>query len=163
MLNAKVSFFACAALLFVAVAPATAKGPVIKLVISGPDLLAPIEVTDSEAIDVNLYGATYVNHELNPIEDVPVTPVPPYVVHFYVSSASDDDVQMKYVVYFVWDSSEHRARVYFPGRHDAWWRHNVFTVALPLEGAWYYTTESWGRAVQQAIFAHNDPLLLAGK
>jgi len=162
MLIGRTSVVACVTLLFLFTAPATAKGPVVKLLISGPDLLEPIEVIDFEAIDINLYGATFVDRALDRIEDVPVTPVPPYLIQFYEAMAPDD-VQMRYVVYFAWDSSTHRARVYFPGRHEAWWRHNVFTVALPLEGAWYYTTESWGRAVHEAILAHNDPLLLAGQ
>jgi hypothetical protein len=36
-------------------------------------------------------------------------------------------------------------------------------VALPFEGEWYYTTETWGQAVQRAIFTHNDPRELAGQ
>jgi hypothetical protein len=140
---------------------ANAKGPVVKLVVTGPDLRAPIEITDPDAIDVQVYGATFVDRQSGPIKDVPATPIPSYRVQFYVALAPDDDVQMKYVVYYAWDSAKGSARVYFPGRHDPWWRHNVFTVALPLEGEWYHTTDRWGQAVQKAIFDHNDPRELA--
>jgi hypothetical protein len=161
MLNHKVSLFVYAPFLFMLAAPVGAKGPVVKLVVTGPDLSSPIEITDPDAIDVNIYGATFADREGSKIENVPASPVPPYQVRFYVAMDSDDDIQMKYVVYYVWDSAERRARIYFPGRHDAWWRHNVFTVALPFEGAWYHATESWGRAVQEAIFEHNSPRILA--
>jgi hypothetical protein len=140
--------------------PANAKGPVVKLVVTGPDLIEPIEITDPAAIDVQVYGATFIDRQSDPIEDVPATPIPPYRVQFYVA-LGPDDVQMKYVVYYAWDSAKRSARVYFPGRHDPWWRHNVFTVALPFEGEWYYTTETWGQAVQTAIFDYNDPRELA--
>jgi hypothetical protein len=155
MLNHKVSLFVYAPFLFMLAAPVGAKGPVVKLVVTGPDLSSPIEITDPDAIDVNIYGATFADREGSKIENVPASPVPPYQVRFYVAMDSDDDIQMKYVVYYVWDSAERRARIYFPGRH------NVFTVALPYEGAWYHATESWGRAVQEAIFEHNDPRILA--
>jgi hypothetical protein len=157
----RLSAVVCIASVLAFAVSANAKGPVVKLVVAGPDLVEPIEITDPEAIDVDVYGATFVDREAGPIEEVPTTPVPPYVVQFYDALTPDDDVQMKYVVYYVYDWAERRARVYFPGRHDAWWRHNVFTVAHQFEGEWYYTTESWGRAVQEAIFDHNDPRELA--
>ena len=45
---------------------AEAKGPVVKLVVSGPDLAQAIEVTDAEAIDVVIYGATFIDRERGP-------------------------------------------------------------------------------------------------
>jgi len=150
-------------LAFVLSSSASAKGPVVKLVVTGPDLIEPIEITNPDAINVQVYGATYIDRALGPIDDVPASPVPPYRVQFYVSIPPDDEIQMKYVVYYTWDQAQRRARVYFPGPNDAWWRHNVFTVALPFQGDWYWTTETWGQAVLSAIFEYNDPRVLANE
>jgi hypothetical protein len=136
--------------------PADAKGPVVKLVVSGPDLAQPVEVTDPEAIDVIVYGATFIDRDRGPQNRSSSSPVDPYQVQFYVD-LPEQGVKMMYVVYFVWDSSARRGLVYFPGPSDAWFRRNVGTVALPTAGQWFYATEVWGRAVQRAIFAHNDP------
>jgi hypothetical protein len=135
---------------------ASAKGPVVKLVISGPDLAEPIEVTDRDALDVVVYGATFIERDRGPQNRSSASPVSPYQIQFFVD-LQQDGVKMMYVVYFVWDSSERRGLVYFPGPSDAWYRRNVGTVALPTAGQWFYATEAWGRAVQRAIFANNDP------
>jgi hypothetical protein len=136
--------------------PANAKGPVVKLVVSGPDLAQPVEVTDADAIDVVVYGATFIERDSGPQSRGTNSPVSPYQVQFYVD-VPRRGVQMMYVVYFVWDNAERRGLVYFPGPSDAWYRRNVGTVALPTAGQWFYATEDWGRAVQRAIFANNDP------
>ncbi len=137
-------------------APASAKGPVVKLVVSGPDLAQPIEVTDPEALDVVVYGATFIERDRSPQNRSTASPVSPYQIQFFVD-LQEQGVKMMYVVYFVWDNSERRGLVYFPGPSDAWYRRNVGTVALPTAGQWFYATEVWGRAIQRAIYAHNDP------
>lgn len=138
-------------------APALAKGPVVKIVVSGPALAEPVEITSPEAIDVHVYGATFIDRELGPQEWGSTSPVPPYMIQFHVELPRDG-VRMMYVVYFAWDYRERRGLVYFPGPRDAWYTLNMSTVALPTSGKWFYATERWGSAVEQALFAHNDPL-----
>jgi hypothetical protein len=137
--------------------PVNAKGPVVKLVVSGPDLPEPIEVTDPDAIDVVVYGATFIERDLGPQTRASASPVNPYEIRFFVDLPQGGGVKMMYVVYFVWDNAERRGLVYFPGPSDAWYRRNVGTVALPTAGQWYYATEVWGRAVRHAIYEHNNP------
>jgi hypothetical protein len=148
---------ALVALLVVAAAPAVAKGPVVKIVLSGPDLAEPVEITAPDAIDVHVWGATFIDRELGPQEWVSASPVPPYMIQFHVELPRDG-VRMMYVVYFAWDYRERRGLVYFPGPRDAWYTLNMSTVALPTSGKWFYATEEWGSAVERALFAHNDPL-----
>jgi hypothetical protein len=148
------------ALVFVVISftlPIGAKGPVVKLVLSGPDLVEPVEITDPDAIDVIVYGATFVDHERGPQDRRSSSPIAPYEIQFYVD-VPRQGVRMMYVVYFVWDNAERRGLVYFPGPSDAWYRKNMSTVALPTAGHWFYASDTWGRAIQRAIFDHNDPL-----
>ena len=72
-------FFALSILFIVALfaAPARAKGPVVKLVVSGPDLAQPVEVTDADAIDVIVYGATFIDRERGPQNRSSSSPVSP--------------------------------------------------------------------------------------
>ncbi len=123
----------------------------------GPDLARPIEVTDSDAVDVVVYGATFVDGARGPQARTSATPVNPYQIQFFVDLPQGQGVKMMYVVYFVWDNAQRRGLVYFPGPSDAWYRRNTSTVGLPMAGQWYYATEPWGRALQRAIYAHNDP------
>jgi hypothetical protein len=64
--------------------PIGAKGPVVKLVLSGPDLVEPVEITDPDAIDVIVYGATFVDHERGPQDRRSSSPIAPYEIQFYV-------------------------------------------------------------------------------
>src|SRR5688572_7334451 len=81
-------------------APVNAKGPVVKLVVSGPDLRAPIEVTDPEAINADIYGANFIDRQRGPHEPNVGGPVSPYQIQFYVDLPRQEGVQMMYVVYF---------------------------------------------------------------
>jgi hypothetical protein len=60
--------------------PAYAKGPVVKLVLTGADLLVPVDVSEPDAINVIVYGATA-----------------PYMIQFHIELPSDE-VRMMYVV-----------------------------------------------------------------
>jgi hypothetical protein len=151
-------FFCALAFLAISFAlPIGAKGPVVKLVLSGPDLVEPVEITDADPIDVIVYGATFADRARGPQNRRSSSPVAPYEIQFYVDLPREG-VRMMYVVYFVWDSAERRGLVYFPGPSDAWYRKNVSTVALPTAGHWFHATDTWGRAIQRAIFAHNHPI-----
>jgi hypothetical protein len=145
-------------LLLVLTASPYAKGRTVALVVTGPDLPEPVAVTDPAAVHghASVYLANFIDRERGPVEDVPSTPVPPYRIMFHVAYGQDD-VRMKYVVYFAWDRAERRGRVYFPGRADPWWQHNAFTILLPFEGQWYYAAEGWGQAVYDAISRDTHP------
>ena len=74
-----------------------------------------------------------------------------YRVHFWVRLRAGD-IQMKYVVDYLWLKDEGRAIVCLPGRDSVWYAVNTLTVLQRgRDGECFYTIPEWGRAVHAVL------------
>ena len=137
---------------------AYAKVETVKIEISGPDLPEPIEITDIQSLGerAHAFGIPFVQQGQGAIEDVPLTPVPPYEVKLF-GDYGEQGIRANFVVYFAWDAAENRARVYFPTQSDPWWPLNASTILVPFAGNWYFADEQWGQGIYSAIRQAVDP------
>ena len=131
----------------VSVSSAFAKGPTVQISIAGPDLSAPIHTTDPVAIAASVWGGGYADWETGPVEEPPST-LPRYSCHFWVQ-LGENNIQMKYVILYVWDPKNDKAFVYVPGQDDLWYRNNVYTIYLPdRQGNWFPASPDWGESIR---------------
>jgi hypothetical protein len=143
----KMKLAAIVALGLVATAELTAKGTTVKLVVSGADLAAPVEITRDVQF-ANPWGDAFV-HSWIPI------PAPPaerkrYRVDFYEELGSRD-VKMMYVVDYV-PSPFGRGAIHLPGRREEHYRLNVSTIFRDgHDGQWFTASDDWERVVGSRV------------
>jgi hypothetical protein len=132
---------------------ASAKGITVALSITGPGLDVPLQTTDPGAIDVSIWGGNFAEFEDGAMAEPPID-LPRYLVHFWAELPRTSTVQLKYVVWYVWDPSREKALIYLPGPRDLWYRTNTRSILRENhDGKWFYATEPWGRAIKQTIDA----------
>jgi hypothetical protein len=133
-----------------------AKGRTVKLSVTGPNLAAPVDVTDpaalanvwgmtgsSCAVPTNLYGAN---------ADVPKQSLARYRVSFHVMPHGDKQTQVMYQVAYVFDPSANRGYVYFPGPGEDGHELNSGTIVREKNaGKWYEAGEAWSKAVNAQL------------
>jgi hypothetical protein len=126
-----------------------AKGPTIRLEITGGGLATPITVTDVSVLsDSNVFGGTF----LGPIaSSSSIKPGwPKYVVSFFVELPTwmHEGVQKKYVVYYAKDPKTGRGFVYLPAPGEEWYDLNVSTILRNgLEGNWLDASVGWSKSL----------------
>jgi hypothetical protein len=128
---------------------AFAKGPTIKLIVSGPGLASSLEIREARAIAPNLWGDDFYGAPT----PAPDAAWPRYVVAFY-AAAPEEGVSRRYVVTFVRDPKSGNAFVYFPGRGEEGYRLNVGTILRGIEGTWRTADRPWGDAIAAWLPRH---------
>jgi hypothetical protein len=141
---------AVALLSLLASIPAFAKGPTVKLTITGPGLPEPIELTDEDAVSAGVWSGTFMVRERG-MADAPASELPRYTVQFHVKLPRTDEVRMMYVVYYVWDAVTRRALVQIPAVEDQWYPLNVSTIGRCCQGRWFYAADRWGETIKAAL------------
>ena len=137
-----------------------AKGPTVKLTISGPGLSSPIDVVEKEATDPTVWGGQFIDWSSGRTVP-PAAVVPQYTVQFYVKPPRGE-VRMMYVVQYAWDQAAGRALVHLPGRGDEWYPLNAGTILREgQDGGWFFASDVWGRAVRKALPERHATLRLA--
>ncbi len=127
-----------------------AKGETTKIVVTGPGLAQPLELTDKEVLAANVWAGEFVDWAKGKAV-APGANASRYLLQFHVR-APRMEPRMMYVVRYAWDDSANRALVYLPGRGDEWYRLNVSTILRDgLDGHWFYATDRWSRAVRRAL------------
>lgn len=133
--------------------PVMGKGITVELSITGPGLSVPFHTRDSEVIDVSVWGGNFADWESGAVGE-PDVDLDRYLVHFWVQ-VPRSTVQMKYVLWYVWDPNAQRAIVYLPGRRDPWYRTNVYSILREdRDGRWFFATAPWGTAMKRVLFSH---------
>jgi hypothetical protein len=128
------------------VVPSAAKGPTIRLVISGPLLEQPLEVTDPAAL-AHVWSTAFLG---GPAAE-PRQSLPRYAVSFYVQPPRSE-VRMMYVVHYVVDPDTGRSYVYLPGRGEEWYRLNASTIYREKhDGRWFEADPAWSAAVRARL------------
>jgi hypothetical protein len=124
--------------------PLLAKGPTVRLAISGPGLAESLIVTDPVALKATVYGGEFMEQQQGPVPEPPRS-LPRYKVQFYVAPPRSE-VRVMYEVDYVWDDAVGRALIYLPGS-----RLNQSTILRSGEGKWFYAASGWGAALHTAI------------
>lgn len=141
-----------------------AKGATTKVVIEGPGLSRPIEITDRRILaNFNVWagpGTSSSQPGFNPnapsfIIDWsygPITEVPnvsqKYQVSFYTKELSERPI---YVVYYAVARSSEPGYVYLPGESEEWWRLNVTSILRGVEGKWFHAWSTWENIARPLI------------
>jgi hypothetical protein len=140
----------CMVLIAAFVSPLLAKGPTVKLAISGPGLQEELTVTDPDAIAASVYGGEFIELHKGAVP-APSPDLPRYTVQFYVEPPHRE-VRMMYVVEYVWDSAANRALLRLPGPGDDWYGLNASTILRSgANGKWFNASNRWGQAIRRAL------------
>jgi|HubBroStandDraft_3_1064219.scaffolds.fasta_scaffold43800_2 hypothetical protein len=145
--------------------PLLAKGQIVKIAITGADLMVPIEITEFgnlKDVDVNVWAGpgVRINGKVQTegfIIDWPrgaaadhPSGLQQYEVAFY---AKLDEVRLVYVVSYDFSPSFEQGYIYLPGRHDKWFNLNCGTICHGngFEGNWFRATKAWDSAARSLI------------
>lgn len=156
-------------LLSLAILPAllSAKGSTVKIVITGAGLSTPLEITDPNIVDFNIWsgpGCTHDGFGGEMIEETEgfiidwlkgiVTDKPTGLQHYEVAFYTRLNGQPPaYAVLYEYDPSKDKGFVYLPGTGDASYERNVFSMdhGHGYEGHWLRATSVWEQFVRPRI------------
>jgi len=142
-----------------------AKGSTTRIVIEGPDLTRPIEITDRAILknfSVWAGPGVFRRPETNPdapsliidwsqgaFAEIPQS-ARKYQVSFYTEDQAEQPV---YVVYYaVSDGLKAGAGyVYLPGKSDEWYRLNTRSLVRGVEGKWFRARNFWDGVARPLI------------
>ncbi len=146
-------FFAPLAVLLMMTAtgpPAAAKGPTVRITISGGALTSPIEVTDSRILDSsNVWAGEFLDRSARSPKEPP-RGLRRYEVSFYVKLGGDGVTKM-YVLYYSPNPATHPGLIYLPGKGEPWYSRNVRTILRGSEGQWHYASPAWEHLIRPVL------------
>lgn len=141
-----------------------AKGATTKVVIEGPDLPKPLEITDRQILaNFNVWTgpgtfSTQPGFNANAPSfiidwsqgSIPEAPnaLQKYRVSFYSEDFSERPI---YVVYYAVARSSQPGYVYLPGKGEEWWRLNVTSIVRGIEGKWFHAWSAWENIARPLI------------
>ncbi|HEV3374627.1 MAG TPA: hypothetical protein VG051_02925, partial [Candidatus Acidoferrum sp.] len=122
---------------------APAKAATFKIIISGPDLPSPLEITDDKILNLSgVWSRGFLDNSHGHPEERPER-ILPYELSFYVK-LSEDDVRLMYVAYYYPEPSTKRGQIYLPGRREPWYYLNTSSIIREGEdGKWNYASPAW--------------------
>jgi len=141
-----------------------AKGATTKVVIEGPGISRPIEITDRRILaNFNVWAGPgtfssqpgfnanapsfIIDWSYGPITEVPNVSQK-YQVSFYTKELSEGPI---YVVYYAVARSSEPGYVYLPGESEEWWRLNVTSILRGVEGKWFHAWSTWENIARPLI------------
>ena len=141
-----------------------AKGATTKVLIEGPGLSRPIEITDRRILaNFNVWAGPgtfssqpgfnanapsfIIDCSYGPITEVPNVSQK-YQVSFYTKELSERPI---YVVYYAVARSSEPGYVYLPGESEEWWRLNVTSILRGVEGKWFHAWSTWENIARPLI------------
>src|SRR5262245_28966695 len=139
--------FAVAALVLASSALPSAKGPTVRLVISGHGLLRPIEITEARAL-ANVWAGRFIGEQA----DEPDARLPRSRIDFYVLPPREKEPRLMYAVTYVYDPASGGGFLYLPGRGDDGWALNVRTILRDSQdGRWHTAEPDWSESIEAAL------------
>jgi len=164
---------------FGALSPLWAKGPTVRIEISGGTLTSPLQITDPQRLEEftfwdgpGMNNVRLENAERGSIIDwktgiVPQRPanLQRYEMSFtadfglvcqspyHPSNCALEEPRVIYVLVYEYDPSSKRGFVYLPGKgEEPWYTMNIRTLYRPdAEGHWFPATDAWTSFVQPLI------------
>jgi hypothetical protein len=141
-----------------------AKGTTTKVVIEGPGLSKPVEITDQKILaNFNVWAGPgtfstqpgfnapapsfIIDWSQGPIPEVSAA-LEKYQVSFYSKELGERPI---YVVYYAFARSSEPGFVYLPGKSEEWWRLNVTSIIRGVEGKWFHAWSTWENIARPLI------------
>ena len=128
-----------------------AKGPTVKLTITGGHLSSAMAVTTPLAL-VHVWSDDF----LGPLTEQPAAALPRYTVQFHVLPNGKGKVQVTYVVTYVTDPRTGAAFVYLPAPGEEHYRLNASTI-LREGGRWHHARPTWAAALNASVRSGDRP------
>lgn len=130
---------------------ALAKGPTVRITISGGGLTSVMEVTDPRILDIsNVWGGQFLDRSRGTAKEPP-RGLRRYEVSFYVEFAAND-VRKRYVVYYYPNSVTEPGYIYLPGKGETWYSLNVGAMfRYDQDGKWNYASPAWEDLIKPVI------------
>jgi hypothetical protein len=122
-----------------------AKGPTVKLTITGPNLAGAIEVTTPKAL-----AHVWSDDFLGPLAEEPSAAFPRYTVQFHVLPNGKREIQVMYAVTYVTDPRTGAAFVYLPAPGEEHYSLNISTI-LREGGRWHRAVPTWAAALNVSL------------
>ena len=145
--------FCCLVLAFAAASIALeAKGPTVKLTLTGPALAASIEIVEPALLDgSNVYAGSFLGETQ---QAAPSVEKPIYTVSFHVQSPEwmRRPVKAMYAVSVARDARTGALWLYLPGRGEAGYALNVGTILRDgQDGHWHRPPQAWASALAKYL------------
>jgi hypothetical protein len=138
---AGVAFIVLAATAFVG-----AKGPTVKLTITGGGLPAAVEVTTPDAL-AHVWSDDFIGTRA----EAPHIDLPRYQVAFHVLPNRTREVKVMYVVTYVHDPDSGNGFIYLPGRGEEHFWLNASTMLRGGDGRWHRAVPTWAGALNRSL------------
>ena len=127
-----------------------AKGPTVKLTLTGPGLAAPSEIVEPAILEAsNIFAGSFVG------ETVTVTPAvtqPIYTLTFDLQPPQNKPVRTAYAVSVARDARTGGLWMYLPGRGEAGYALNVGTILRDgQDGHWHRPPHAWAAAIAKYV------------
>jgi hypothetical protein len=132
----------------------TARGTTTRIIVSGPDLVAPIEIVeDVGRFHVWAGPGTSSNEAQSLIVDWATGAVePPKSQPVYkVSLETTRRDPSTYVVFYTFDPSTKNGYVFIPGKAHPAYTNNTWLILHGVEGNWFRAWNEWEKLVQPLI------------
>ena len=143
--------FCCFVLAFAAASVALeAKGPTVKLTLTGPGLAAPIAIVAPAILEAsNIFAGSFIGE---PVSEAPPVMQPIYTVSFDLQPPQNKPVRTAYAVLVARDARTGTLWMYLPGRGEAGYALNVGTILRDgQDGHWHRPPPAWASAVATYI------------
>lgn len=143
----RISASVAVAIVISAVAGVGAKGPTIKLTVSGGNLRSPIEVTSKPAL-VHVWSDDFIAAP----SAQPPAELLRYQVAFHVLPKGTREPQVLYVITYARDPVSGEGFIYLPGPGEAYHSLNVSTMLREeKDGRWHRATPAWAQALNHSL------------
>ena len=124
-----------------------AKGPTVKLTVSGGTLQAPVAVTSRPAL-VHVWSNDFIAAPSRQ----PRAELPRYKVAFHVLPHGKSEPRVMYVVAYAHDPLSGEAFIYLPGLGEEHYALNVSTILRGgRDGGWYRAVPAWAEALNESL------------
>ena len=127
-----------------------AKGPTVKLTITGPGLAAPVEIVEPAILDgSNVFAGSFIGETVGA---APTVKTPTYTVRFDIAPPQNKPVRTAYALTVARDACTGALWLYLPGRGEAGYALNVATILRDgQDGHWHRPPQAWASALAKYI------------
>jgi hypothetical protein len=137
--------------LLLLVTPVLAKGPVDKIIIDGPDLAKPIEITDPDILSrFDPWGGQFIGTG-GPLAGPPSNIKEPYLVKFYLED-QQGELALRYMFYYYFNATGTTGYIYLPGPGEPYYSINTGTIIRESsDGEWHKALPGWDDVMTNVV------------
>ncbi|MQA31757.1 MAG: hypothetical protein GEU82_18305 [Luteitalea sp.] len=125
----------------------SAKGRTVKVTVSSPSAVQPIDITDPTVIAPTVWGGEFIGARTSE----PDRSLMRYRLAFHVEPPREK-ARVMYTVSYVRDPRKGTAFIYLPGPSDEGYRLNIGTIYRDgQDGRWFLAEPNWSAALNAAM------------